>query len=88
MADEKDRFGEKLHDKAKVHVDQWARQHDAELLEKMRQKGLSSMHCLKCGTVLVDKVHHGVHVLACPNNDGAWLESTALEIFLETLLKK
>jgi hypothetical protein len=88
MADEKDHFGEKLHDKAKVQVDQWARQHDAELLEKIRQKGLTSMHCPRCNSILVDRVHNGIHVMACPKDEGAWLEAGSLEIFLEALLKK
>jgi|HubBroStandDraft_6_1064221.scaffolds.fasta_scaffold2758503_1 hypothetical protein len=88
MADEKDRFGEKLHDKAKVHADQWARQQDAELLEKIRQKGLAAMHCPRCNSALVDKVHNGVHLMECPNNEGAWLEPKALETFLASLVKK
>jgi len=88
MADEKDRFGDKLHQSEKALEDQWARQHDAELLEKIRQKGLSAMHCPRCNSNLVDRVHNGVHLMACPKDDGAWLEAQALEIFLEALLKK
>jgi hypothetical protein len=84
MADEKDRYGEKLHDKAKVHADQWARQQDAELLEKIRSKAAAAMHCPKCNSALVDKVHGGVHLQACPKNDGAWLDAATLE----NLLKK
>ena len=44
----------------------------------------TSMHCPKCGKVLVDKVQGGVHMFACPQNEGAWLEASALE----SLLKK
>jgi uncharacterized protein with PIN domain len=82
MADEKDRFGEKLHDKAKVHADQWARQQDAELLEKIRNKAAAAMHCPKCNSALVDKVHAGIHLQACPKNDGAWIDALALENLL------
>jgi len=39
MADEKDRFGEKIHQSEKAREDQWARQQDAELLENPREEG-------------------------------------------------
>ncbi len=84
MADEKDRFGEKIHQSEKAREDQWARQQDAELLEKIRQKGAAAMHCPKCGNVLVDKIVDGLHMRACPQHDGAWLDASALE----NLLKK
>jgi len=84
MADEKDRFGDKLHQSEKAREDQWARQQDVELLDKIRKKGVASMHCPKCGGTLVDKVQGGVHLQACPKNEGAWLETSALE----SLLKK
>jgi uncharacterized protein with PIN domain len=87
MVDEKDRFGDKLHQSEKALEDQWARQQDAELLEKIRQKKATetaAMACPKCGQALVDKVAAGVHMLACPQHDGAWLDASALE----NLLKK
>ena len=84
MADEKDRFGEKIHQSEKAREDQWARQRDAELLEKIRQKGATALHCPKCNNALVDRVVDGVHMLACPQHDGAWLDAAALE----NLLKK
>jgi hypothetical protein len=84
MADEKDRFGEKIHQSEKAREDQWARQQDAELMEKMRKKGGIAMHCPKCGKPLVEKPHGIVHILACPQNDGAWIEASELG----NLLKK
>jgi hypothetical protein len=84
MADEKDRFGEKIHESEKACEDQWARQRDAELLEKIRQKDAAAMHCLKCGKALVEKTQGSVHMLACPQNEGAWIEASVLE----NLLKK
>ena len=84
MADEKDRFGEKIRDSEKAREDQWARQHDAELLEKIRQKAPATLHCPRCGNALVDEVKGGIHLLACPQNDGAWIEASVLE----NLLKK
>jgi len=87
MADEKDRFGEKMQHREKAQEDQWARQRDQELLEKIRHKGMSTLHCPRCNSPLVDKVHNGVELLACPKDEGAWLDSRALEVFLEALLK-
>ena len=84
MADEKDRFGEKIQQSEKAREDQWARQQDAELLQKIRQKAPTSLHCPRCGNALVDKVQAGIHLLACPQNDGAWIDASALE----SLLKK
>ena len=66
MADEKDRFGEKIHQSEKAREDQWARQQDAELLEKIREKkaaGGAAMQCPKCGKALVQKPHGIVHIL-------------------------
>jgi Transcription factor zinc-finger len=83
MADEKDHYGEKLHDKAKVHADQWARQQDAELLDKMRNKAVAAMHCPQCGKDLIEKTQVAVRMFACPQNDGAWIDGKVLEILLK-----
>lgn len=84
MADEKDRFGDKIRESEKAREDQWARQQDAELLEKIRQKGTTAMHCPKCGKPLVERTEGSIHILACPENHGAWIEASVLE----NLLKK
>jgi hypothetical protein len=84
MADEKDRFGEKIHQSEKAREDQWARQRDEELLDKIRNKATTKLFCPRCGNALVDQVQGGVHMLACPQYDGAWIEASALE----NLLKK
>jgi uncharacterized protein YbaR (Trm112 family) len=78
MSDEKDRLGSKLHDVEKAREDQWARQHDAELLEIMRKR-LSETACPHCKEFLVVKTEHGVHMHACPQGHGAWLDGTALK---------
>jgi hypothetical protein len=82
MADEKDRMGSKLHDAEKAREDQWARQHDEELLEKMRKR-LHSHVCPNCKQVLVAKTENGVHVHACPSGHGAWLEEGTLKSVLK-----
>lgn len=83
MADEKDRLGDKLHDVEAAREDQWARQRDAELLEQIRQKQLGTMHCPKCGKALVAKKQGAVQILACPADDGAWLDAAALKAVLK-----
>jgi hypothetical protein len=82
MADEKDRMGDKIRDAERAREDQWARQQDAELLEKIRTKSPESMHCPKCGKVLVPRHHETLHLLGCPDDDGVWIENAAFEILL------
>jgi hypothetical protein len=38
MADEKDRLGDKLYEAEMARENQWARQRDAEILERLRRK--------------------------------------------------
>jgi hypothetical protein len=78
MADERDRFGDKIHDVEKAREDQWARDEDRRLLEKMRQKHTVELHCPHCNSVLSARAEHGVTLLRCPAGHGAWLEPEAL----------
>lgn len=82
MADEKDRLGNKLHDVEKAREDQWARQRDAELVEKMRKR-LSQTACPNCKQFLVATTEAGVQMHACPAGHGAWLDETALKAVLK-----
>ena len=79
MADEKDRFGGKLHNIEKAREDQWARQRDAELLDKIRHKHDAALRCPKCGKELIEKTAGKIAMLACPADDGAWLDAAALK---------
>jgi ribosomal protein L37AE/L43A len=82
MADDnKDRLGGKLHDVEKAREDQWARQHDAELLEIMRKR-LSETTCPHCKKFLVTRTEAGVTMHACPQGHGAWLDEAALKAVL------
>jgi hypothetical protein len=81
-ADEKDRLGNKLHDVEKAREDQWARQSDADLIEKMRMR-LSQTACPNCKQFLVPKTEHGVLMYACPEGHGAWLDASALKVALK-----
>ena len=79
MADEKDRLGDKFHDVEKAREDQWAREQDQKLIEKMRQKQKAESHCPQCQQKLVAKAADGVVMMACPTGHGAWLDKDALE---------
>ena len=74
MANEKDHLGQKLRDAEAAREDQWARQHDAELLEQIRKKATSALHCLKCGKTLQGKTLGKTQLFACPEGHGAWIE--------------
>jgi uncharacterized Zn finger protein (UPF0148 family) len=78
MADEKDRLGNKLRDVEAAREDQWARQRDAELLEKM-SKRITKTACPQCKELLVEKKQGGILILACPSGHGAWLDEKALK---------
>lgn len=96
--DEKDRFGEKLRDAEKAREDQWAAEHDRELLEKLRVKRAEQQPievgagpapgtpCPHCRQPLARAELFGVEILACPNGEGAWLDQAALNT-LESRLK-
>jgi hypothetical protein len=80
--DHKDRLGNKLHDVEKAREDQWARQRDEELVEKMRKR-LSQTACPECKQFLVSKTEAGVEIHACPQGHGAWLDAPALKAVLK-----
>jgi hypothetical protein len=76
--DSKDRLGNKLHDVEAAREDQWARQRDADLIEKMRER-LSKTACPHCKHFLVEKTEAGVTMRVCPQGHGAWLDAGALK---------
>ena len=82
VGDNKDRLGNKLHDAEKAREDQWARQHDDELLEKMRER-MKQTACPSCKQFLVPKTEAGVSMYACPQGHGAWLDAAALKSALK-----
>ena len=79
MANEKDQLGQKLHDAEAALEDQWARQHDAELLEQIRKKWTRALHCLKCGRTLQSKTLGKTQLFACPEGHGAWIDGATLD---------
>ena len=80
--DHKDRLGNKLHDAERAREDQWARQRDEELLEKMRER-LHNHACPQCKQFLVAKTENGLHLHACPDGHGAWLDAPTLKTVLK-----
>ncbi len=79
MVDERDRFGDKLHDLEKAREDQWAREQDRVLMEKLRQRHTEDLHCPKCKAVLATKMEGTHAVFACPSGHGAWLDQEAVK---------
>ncbi len=64
MADEKDRLGDKLHHAERAREDQWARQRDEEIIERLRRKYVKPIHCPQCGKNLDARVAIGVGGMA------------------------
>jgi hypothetical protein len=79
MSDSKDRFGDKLHDVEKAREDQWARDQDRRLIEKLHQKQAPELHCPRCNAKLTARVQGGIAMLACPDDHGAWLDQQTLQ---------
>jgi Zn-finger nucleic acid-binding protein len=79
MSDEKDRLGDKLHDAEMARENQWARQRDAEIIERLRRKYVKAINCPQCGDRLDARVAIGVGGMACPSHHGAWADGEALE---------
>ena len=78
MEDHRDRFGDKLHQIEKAREDQWAREHDQRLLEKLRHQHDVDLHCIQCKSKLVPSVVRGVPVMVCSSDHGGWLDGESL----------
>jgi hypothetical protein len=97
VADEKDRFGEKIRDLEKAREDQWAAQKDRELLENLRRKQAELKQavsaatenmgalCPRCHHPLVKTHENGLTVLTCPEDGGGWLDQADLKALLQRL---
>ncbi len=79
MSDEKDRLGDKLHHAEKAREDQWARQRDEEIIERLRRKYAKAINCPQCGQTLDARVAIGVGGMACPTHHGAWVDREAAD---------
>jgi len=79
MADEKDRLGNKIHDAGMGRENQWARQRDEEILERLRRKYAKAIHCPQCGKNLDARVAIGLGGMACPDHHGAWADRQTMD---------
>jgi len=82
MADEKDRWGEKLRDVEAAREDQWARKRDRELLDAMRRKQASSLPCPHCKQPLVAREEGRLVLMECPEGQGVWLDVEVASVIL------
>jgi hypothetical protein len=88
-SDEKDRFGDKLRNVERAREDQFFKQRDQELLDKLREnlgeeaeaaaQVAAQGRCPKCGACLTVREQQGVEVDECPSCGGVWLDSGELE---------
>jgi hypothetical protein len=82
MADEKDRFGEKLRDKQKGEEDRYFGERNRELVQKLREKkstAAAAMRCPKDGAALATIERAGVTVEECPQCGGVWFDKGEME---------
>jgi uncharacterized protein with PIN domain len=85
MQDEKDRLGEKLHQKERAEEDRFIAEREKETLERLRRqkaaaqeqdaRQLARMRCPKCGERLTSVAYHDVTVEECPACHGMWLDA-------------
>src|SRR5689334_13434055 len=88
MADEKDRYGDKLREVEKGREDKFFAERDRELLDKLKTDdapGATSaaaggtMRCPKDGSALQQVKHLDVTVEECPRCEGIWLAKGELD---------
>ena len=93
MPTEKDRLGEKLHDVEQAREDQYFRNRDKELIERLRSKrekefatdlkAAGTLICPRCGAHLGERSQHGVYARECPSCGGLWLDKGDVEVLAE-----
>jgi Transcription factor zinc-finger len=82
MEDEKDRLGEKLHQKQKGDEDRFFAEREKAAIERLRRQNAAATEerrCPKDGARLMSVREHGVTVDECPTCGGIWLDRGELE---------
>jgi hypothetical protein len=93
MANEKDRFGDKLRDAERGREDSYFAERDRELLAKLKT-GSEEFHdekisaeargrCPRDGGELHPRKLHGVAIEECPNCKGMWLDEGEWKVLAE-----
>jgi hypothetical protein len=85
MANEKDRFGDKLRDAERGREDQYFAERDRELIAKLKEGQETGVEtalrteargrCPRDGAALIAKKLHGVAIDECPTCNGMWLDA-------------
>jgi hypothetical protein len=93
MAQEKDRFGDKLRDAERGREEQYFAERDRELLERLKGEQESGSdetirvaalgRCPRDGEALAGRKLHGVDIDECPQCKGMWLDEGELKILAE-----
>jgi hypothetical protein len=84
MSDEKDRLGEKLHEREKAAEERYFAEQTKKQIEKLRATHAQSTaagtaNCPRCGAALEIQQLKGVAVDACPKGHGIWLDQGELD---------
>jgi len=82
MADEKDRLGDKLHQKEKADEDRFFAERDRELLARLhshKEPAAAALSCPRCAKPLAAVSYQDVTVDQCPACGGVWLDRGELE---------
>lgn len=86
MSEERDRLGQKLHDKGRGDEERFIEQQERERLARLKAKLASSTvgtgACPRDGERLVSRSDHRVTIDCCPACKGIWLDNGELEIIL------
>ena len=82
MADEKDRLGDKLHQKEKADEDRFFAERDRQLLARLhshKEPAAAALSCPRCAKPLAAVSYQDVTVDQCPACGGVWLDRGELE---------
>jgi len=87
MAEEKDRFGDKLRDAERGREEDYFARRDREMIEKLRKKdpaGESAERkgsglCPRCGNPLTQRFLQGIRADECSGCGGFWLDRGELD---------
>jgi hypothetical protein len=85
MADDKDRLGDKLQDKAHADEERYFQEQDRLRIERLRKQQEEAKRadrlglCPRCATRLVETQVEGVDVDRCPEDCGMWLDKGEME---------